>query len=79
MAVKEATDAKGDNLIIYTIGLGEKINESFLKNTASKEEDYFFAPTAANLETIYKGISSDICEEVPARIEITYKIFGDSI
>jgi len=79
LAVKEATDAKGDNLIIYTIGLGEKINESFLKNTASKEEDYFFAPTAANLETIYKGISSDICEEVPARIEITYKIFGDSI
>lgn len=79
LATKEATDIKKDGLVIYTIGLGDKINESFLKNIASKEEDYFFAPSAANLETIYKNISSDICEEVPARIEITYKIFGGSI
>jgi Mg-chelatase subunit ChlD len=79
MAVKESSNAKKDNLSIYTIGLGEKINESFLKTIASKEENYFFAPSALNLETIYKNISSKICKEVPARIEITYKIFGSSI
>jgi len=79
LATKEAVDIKNDGLIIYTIGLGNKINELFLKNIASGVDNYFFAPTAANLETIYKNISSDICEEVPARIEITYKIFGYSI
>jgi hypothetical protein len=66
-------------LLIYTIGLGNKINESFLKSLASEEADYYFAPSASNLENIYKNISSDICQEVPARIEITYKIFGDAI
>ena len=79
MASKEAVSIKRDGIIIYTIGLGEKINEVFLKNIASESDNYFFAPTAINLETIYKNISVDICKEVPARIEITYKIFGDVI
>ena len=79
LALKEALDAKKDGLIIYTIGLGGEVNKSFLKQIASTENNYFFAPTAIDLETIYKNISSDICKETPARIEITYKIFGDSI
>ena len=79
LALKESDNAKKDGLVIYTIGLGNKVNESFLKAIASQENDYFFAPSALNLETIYKNISSDICQEMPARIEITYKIFGDSI
>lgn len=79
LAIKEAANIKKDGIIIYTIGLGDKINESFLKNIASETENYFFAPTAVNLATIYKNISSDICKEIPARIEITYKIFGDSL
>jgi Mg-chelatase subunit ChlD len=75
LAIKESSDMKKDGLTIYTIGLGDKINESFLKTIASQDQNYFFAPSAANLETIYKNISSDICKEVPARVEITYKIF----
>lgn len=77
LATGESLNLKKDGLVIYTIGLGNKINESFLKNLASKEDNYFFAPTATNLETIYKNISSDICKETPARIEITYKIFNE--
>ncbi len=79
LAVKESADVKKDGLIIYTIGLGENINESFLKIIASGESNYFFAPSAYDLKAIYKDISSRICEEIPARIEITYKIFGDAI
>jgi Mg-chelatase subunit ChlD len=79
LAIKESTDAKKDSLVIYAIGLGNKINESFLKNIASSESHYFSAPSASDLETVYKNISSDICKEIPARVEITYKIFGDSI
>lgn len=78
-ATQEATNAKKDGITIYTIGLGSEINQDFLENIASQADNYFFAPSAADLKTIYKKISSDICEEVPARIEITYKIFGNSI
>jgi Mg-chelatase subunit ChlD len=79
LAMEESSNAKRDGISIYTIGLGNKINESFLKTLASGNTNYFFAPSASNLETIYKNISSDICEEIPARIEITYKAFGDAI
>jgi len=79
LALKESIDAKLNGLVIYTIGLGGGINESFLKQIASAESHYFFAPSAVDLETIYQNISSDICKEIPARIEITYKIFGSDI
>lgn len=75
LAIKESSDIKKDGVSIYTVGLGEKINESFLKTIASIGSNYFFAPSAVDLETIYKNISSDICKEIPTRIEITYKIF----
>jgi len=79
VAMKEATNAKANGLSIYTIGLGDEINESFLKTLASEEDNYFFAPSAVNLKTIYSKISSDICNEIPARIEISYRIFGAAI
>ena len=78
-ALKTATDAKKDGVVIYTIGLGDDINEFFLKDIASETDNYFFAPSTADLAAIYKNISSRICEEVPARIEITYRVFGDAI
>lgn len=79
LALKEATNAKKEGIILYAIGLGNKVNESFLRAVASEEKNYFFSPASSDLESIYESISSDICKEVPARIEITYKIFGDSI
>lgn len=79
LALKEAADMKNGGIVIYTIGLGNQINESFLKTVASEPGNYFFAPTASDLESIYQSISSDICKEMPARIEINYKIFGSSI
>ncbi|MFA6270476.1 MAG: vWA domain-containing protein [Candidatus Paceibacterota bacterium] len=75
LALSESLNIKKDGISIYTIGLGKEINEAFLKSIASSPDNYFFAPSALNLETIYKNISSDICKEMPARIEITYKIF----
>lgn len=79
LAAAEATKAKEDGVAIYTIGLGKAINETFLKNTASQKDNYFFAPTALDLENIYKNISTKICKEIPARIEITYKIYGPAL
>jgi len=80
MPLQEAIDyANIRGVIIYTIGLGNEINEPFLKTLVSEKDNYFFAPSAQNLKTIYDNISSDICQEIPARIEISYKIFGTSI
>jgi Mg-chelatase subunit ChlD len=79
LALGESANMKASGLKIYTIGLGEKINELFLKKIASEETDYFYAPSATNLEKIYENISSSICKEVPARIDVTYRIFGDSL
>lgn len=79
MALDESIEIKKEGFAIYTIGLGDNINEEFLKNIASESDNYFYAPSASNLKSIYNKISSDMCEEVPARVEITYKIFGDLI
>lgn len=79
LAIKESLNLKQSGISIFTIGLGSTTNESFLKQTASSEENYFFAPSALNLKSVYKNISSRICKEIPARIEITYKIFGKAI
>lgn len=79
LALKEAIEIKKDNVTIYVIGLGDKINESFLRQVASEEENYFFAPTADDLKNIYKRISSSICQEIPVRIEITYKILDQNV
>ena len=79
LALSESLNGKKDGLTIYTIGLGQNIKDTFLQRIASGEDRYFFAPGADKLDAIYKNISSEICEEVPARVEITYKIFGQSI
>lgn len=78
-ALEVATSAKADNILIYTIGLGTDINADFLKKVASEPANYYFAPEASKLKGIYSDISSAICEELPARVEITYKIFDDRI
>ncbi len=73
-ALTEAAKAKKDGINIFTIGLGKNINESFLKSISSGDANFYPSPTKEDLDGIYKKISSSICKEVPARIEITYKI-----
>lgn len=74
LSIKEAMQIKNNGVSIYTIGLGQSINESFLKQIASKEDNYYFSPSTKDLSEIYKNISSSICKEKPVRIDITYKI-----
>jgi Mg-chelatase subunit ChlD len=76
LALSESESAKKEGMTIYTIGLGDKINDTFLKSVASGADKYFYAPSADSLKDIYRQISSEICEEVPARIEITHKVLG---
>lgn len=74
VALDQSNLMKKENFDIYTIGLGSSINQEFLKSVASKPSQFFFAPKPEDLFDIYKQISSDICKESPARIEITAKV-----
>lgn len=62
-AVSAAKDAKASGVQIYTIGLGNDINEAFLRdNIATSQAHYFNAPTAESLKSIYKSISETVCK-----------------
>lgn len=75
-AQRTANLAKQNGVLIYAIGLGKNIRENFLKKIATTPENFLKAPSTSTLKDVYSKISSSICKELPARIEITYKIFG---
>lgn len=72
-ALEAANTLKNDNVIIYTIGLGSAVNMDFLKSAASIEENAYYAASAADLNDIYTAITSAICEDGAARIDIIPK------
>ncbi len=82
-AQKAADVAKTKNIIIYTIGFGDMFvgdkNEidrdaNLIRSLASDSQKYFKAPTIADLESVYKQIATDICEDGAARIDVIPKV-----
>ncbi len=63
-ALEELKKAHGETgVIFYTIGLGTKINSSFLKKMANiTGGKYFASPTTDQLDTIYQQISQIVAE-----------------
>ncbi len=61
-ALAEALAAKNNGFTVYTIGLGPDVSHTLLGNIASTPDKYFYAPTVADLQSIYNEISLDICE-----------------
>jgi len=76
-ALTEANKAKEAGINIFTIGLGKDIHVDFLKTIASSSANYYFAPKAEDLKKIYQDISSSICKETPARIELLSKVLHE--
>lgn len=66
-----ANTIKGDGISLFTIGLGKDLNKDFLTSIASVPEDSFFAPTTAELTSIYQTIGIKICKTGTSRIEIS--------
>lgn len=75
-ALSAAAELKADETIVFTIGLGESVNEDFVRALASSEEQAFFAAETGTLDGIYRRISSAICEDGPAVIDIIPKTPG---
>lgn len=56
-----AQDAADENIMIYTIGLGDDADEDTLKQIASMTGGkYYYAPTSGDLEAIYNEIAMAI-------------------
>lgn len=55
-----ATPIKRGGTRIITIGIGEDVNEEFLKRLASSPEDYHFAKASFELKEIYKKVVSGL-------------------
>lgn len=68
-----ATALKAAGVEIYTIGLGEKVNEPFLRSIASGDSHYFKAASAGTIDSIYRSVTSAICEDGAAVIDIVPK------
>lgn len=69
-AEQSVAEAKAQGISVFTIGLGTLVNADLLSRLASSPNQYFSAPTSADLASIYKKISSSICTIRPNIIEI---------
>lgn len=57
-AISEATRAANGDIIIFTIGLGNGVNDTFLQNVANIGNGaYYFAPTTAQLDEAFEAIA----------------------
>lgn len=64
-----ATPIKWDGIPIITIGIGNDVNEDFLKRLASTNKDYHFAKASFELKEIYKKVASGLAvkERIPKK------------
>lgn len=78
-ALTEGAKIKADGARLFTIGLGKDVNAGFLKTLASNPEDFYSAPTAEQLKSIYSQIATKICTKKPASIEILPRLYPYNI
>lgn len=72
-AVAEALALSNDNIEIYAIGLGEQADKQFVNSIASDVSNAYFAPSGADLASIYAEITTSICEVGPTKIDVIAK------
>lgn len=62
-----------DSIEVYAIGLGSGVDQEFIRSISPDPSNAFFAPTTADLESIYTEITSSLCESGPTRIDVIAK------
>jgi len=60
LAVDHAQVLKDAGVTVFAIGLGDKINTSFLEAIASGPDQVYVAPTSAELQAIFQKVARDI-------------------
>ncbi len=69
-AKRQITRVKQSGATVYTIGLGDDVNQQFLEDIASDSGNYFQAADRDALSGIYEEIHSSLCEQAPFITEI---------
>ena len=73
VALIEADHLKSEDIELYVIGLGEKVNMEFLQALSSGQGYAYQAITRAEVDSIYRTITGAICEDGAAIIDIVPK------
>jgi Ca-activated chloride channel family protein len=68
-----AAELNTSGIELYSIGLGEGVDRDIIKALASTNDQAYFAPNSADLDTIYSTITSSLCESGPTRIDVLVK------
>jgi Mg-chelatase subunit ChlD len=72
-ALAAAKAAREADITIFTIGLGNGVDNAFLSTIADDETRRYEAPGRADLDRIYRSVSTAICEEGAAVIDVVPK------
>ena len=72
-ALAAAAALKDFGAEVYAIGLGDNVNEVFLRDVASDSDHYYRAASASTVDRIYREITGAICEDGAAVIDIIPK------
>jgi Mg-chelatase subunit ChlD len=59
-ASARAAEARSLGAQIYAIGLGDQVDETFLRQLASGPDFYLYAPQPSALETLYERIAAEL-------------------
>lgn len=71
---KVAAKALSDGGVeVYVIGLGKNVDLTFIKTLTADGANAFLAPTAGDLDGIYKKITGSLCESGATRIDVIAK------
>ncbi len=78
-ASQQAQYARSNNVSVYVIGFGDKVNADYLsKNIASDPAYYFAARSASELKDTYAEVSKVVCSEEALLSEIYIRLNGFS-
>lgn len=72
-ALEAAMLARGAGIDIYSIGLGESVKMEFVSALSSTPEQSFQAISSGDVDRIYQTITSSLCEQGAAVIDIVPK------
>lgn len=70
-----AQTIRTDGINLFTIGLGNEVNVSFLTGLATEPSQYFAVPQKEDLDSIYNSIASTLCRTGSATIQILTRMY----
>lgn len=72
-AIEKASQLKSSGVEVYAIGLGDRVNMDFIRQIATDQDHAYQALSSTEVNQIYQIITSSICEDGPAVIDIIPK------